>query len=46
MSTTEPVGLFFCDGHAHFEAAGAKQIGGVVAQALKDQNIGLAAYLK
>jgi lysophospholipase L1-like esterase len=46
MSTTEPVGLFFCDDHTHFEAAGAKQIAGVVAQALKDQNIGLAAYLK
>jgi hypothetical protein len=46
MSPTEPVGLFFCDDHTHFEAAGAKQIAGVVAQALRDENIGLAAYLK
>ena len=45
-STTEPVGLFFCDDHTHFEAAGATQIAGVVAQALRDQNIPLAAYLK
>jgi lysophospholipase L1-like esterase len=41
-----PVGKFFCDDHTHFEAAGASQVAGVVAQALKDQNIGLAAYLK
>ena len=45
-STTSAVGKFFCDDHTHFEAAGAVQIAGVVAQALRDQNIGLAAYLK
>jgi lysophospholipase L1-like esterase len=45
-STTEPVGLFFCDDHTHFEAAGATQIAGAVAKALRDQNLGLAAYLK
>ncbi len=45
-STTTPLGLFFCDDHTHFEAAGASQIAGVVAKALQDQNIGLAAYLK
>ena len=45
-STTEPVGLFFCDDHTHFEAAGASKVAGVVAQALRDQHIGLAAYLK
>jgi len=45
-STTSVVGKFFCDDHTHFEAAGATQIAGVVAKALRDQGIGLAAYLK
>ncbi len=45
-STTSAVGLFFCNDHTHFEAAGAIKVAGVVAQALRDQNIGLAAYLK
>jgi len=45
-STTSAVGQFFCDDHTHFEAAGAVQIAGVVAKALKDQGIGLASYLK
>jgi lysophospholipase L1-like esterase len=45
-STTSPVGKFFCDDHTHFETAGAAQIAGVVAKALRDQKIGLAAYLK
>jgi len=45
-STTSAVGKFFCDDHTHFEAAGAAQIAGVVAKALKDQGIGLAAYLR
>ena len=45
-STTSKVGLFFCNDHTHFEAAGATQIAGVAAQALRDQGIGLAAYLK
>jgi lysophospholipase L1-like esterase len=40
-----PVGNFFCNDHTHFEAAGATQIAGVVAKALKDQGIGLASYL-
>jgi len=40
------VGKFFCADHTHFEAAGAAQIAGVVAKALRDQNIPLAAYLK
>jgi len=44
-STSSAVGKFFCDDHTHFEAAGARQIAGVVAKALRDQNIGLAAYL-
>jgi lysophospholipase L1-like esterase len=41
-----PVGAFFCQDHTHFEAAGARQIAGVVAKALSDQQIPLAAYLK
>jgi lysophospholipase L1-like esterase len=45
-STTSAVGKFFCADHTHFEAAGASQIADVVAQALRDQKIGLAAYLK
>jgi lysophospholipase L1-like esterase len=45
-STTSKLGLFFCNDHTHFEAAGALQIAGVAAQALKDQGIALAAYLK
>jgi lysophospholipase L1-like esterase len=45
-STTSAVGKFFCDDHTHFEAVGAAQIASVVAKALKDQGIGLAAYLK
>jgi lysophospholipase L1-like esterase len=46
MSTTTLLGRFFCDDHTHFEAYGASQVAGVVAKALRDQNIGLAAYLK
>jgi lysophospholipase L1-like esterase len=44
-STTSALGLFFCDDHTHFEAAGAKQIAGLVANALRTQNIPLASYL-
>jgi hypothetical protein len=44
-STTSKLGLFFCNDHTHFEAAGALQIAKTAAQALKDQNIPLAAYL-
>jgi lysophospholipase L1-like esterase len=40
------IGDFFCEDHTHFEAAGATQIAGLVAKALKDQGIGLAAHLK
>ena len=45
-STTSDLGKFFCDDHTHFEAASAKHIAGLVANALKTQGIGLAAYLK
>jgi hypothetical protein len=44
-STTSKVGIFFCNDHTHFSAAGALQIAQMVAKALKDQGIGLAAYL-
>ncbi|MFL5308651.1 MAG: hypothetical protein ACJ8F1_25785 [Polyangia bacterium] len=44
-STTSALGKFFCDDHTHFESAGAAQIAAVVAKALRDQNIPLAAYL-
>jgi len=36
---------FWFDG-THFKTDGATKVAAVVAQALKDQNIGLAAYLK
>jgi lysophospholipase L1-like esterase len=45
-STGGAVGIFFCDDHTHFDAGGALSIGGLVAQALRDQNIPLAQYLK
>jgi lysophospholipase L1-like esterase len=45
-STAGPVGEFFCDDHTHFDTPGAVRIAEVVAQALRDQEIGLAAYLK
>lgn len=44
--TKGPVGAFFCNDHTHFEAAGARQIAGVVAKALRDQRIPLSGYLK
>jgi lysophospholipase L1-like esterase len=39
------VGAFFCDDHTHFETQGARQIAGVVATAVRNQQLGLAAYL-
>ncbi|MFD0819387.1 cellulose binding domain-containing protein [Micromonospora zhanjiangensis] len=40
------VGAFFCNDHTHFETAGATQIAGLVATALRNQNIPLAGYLR
>jgi lysophospholipase L1-like esterase len=40
------IGDFFCEDHTHFEAAGATQIAGLIAKALRDQGLGLASYLK
>lgn len=45
-TTGGAVGAFFCNDHTHFEMSGAVQIAGLVAKALRDQGIGLAAYLK
>ncbi|WP_433373179.1 carbohydrate esterase [Actinoplanes sp. CA-142083] len=44
--TTGALGAFFCNDHTHFEAYGAQQIAGLVAGALRSQNIPLASYLK
>ncbi len=44
--TTGPVGDFFCDDHTHFSSTGAVEIGELVAQALSEQQIPLAAYLR
>jgi lysophospholipase L1-like esterase len=43
--TSGAVGAFFCNDHTHFEAAGARQIAGLIASALREQGIPLAAYL-
>ncbi len=45
-TTTGAVGAFFCDDHTHLDPTGAVDIAGVVVQALREQGIGLAAYLK
>jgi lysophospholipase L1-like esterase len=45
-STTGPVGDFFCDDHTHFSQAGAVQIADLVAQAIRDQGLPLAAHLR
>jgi lysophospholipase L1-like esterase len=44
-STTSKVGQFFCQDHTHFQLTGAKQIAQVIVKALKDQGIGLGAYV-
>jgi lysophospholipase L1-like esterase len=45
-TTSGPVGDFFCDDHTHFSSAGAVEIADRVVQALIDQQIPLAAYLR
>jgi lysophospholipase L1-like esterase len=45
-STGGKVGAFFCDDHTHFDRSGAAEIGKLIVQALRDQHIGLAAYLE
>jgi lysophospholipase L1-like esterase len=45
-STGGKVGAFFCDDHTHFSDEGAGQIAELIAQALQDQDLGLADYLE
>jgi len=45
FTANTPLGNFFCNDHTHFEAAGAIQIAGVVAKAIRDQGFALASYL-
>jgi lysophospholipase L1-like esterase len=45
-TTGGAVGAFFCDDHTHFETAGAMQVGNLVANAVRTQQLGLAAYLQ
>ena len=45
-STGGAVGAFFCHDHTHFEMAGAMSIAKTVADAVRAQLPGLAAYLK
>jgi lysophospholipase L1-like esterase len=45
-STGGKVGAFFCEDHTHFDTEGADQIAGLVAEALREQSLGLASYLK
>ncbi|WP_437934192.1 GDSL-type esterase/lipase family protein [Sorangium sp. So ce341] len=45
-TTGGPVGEFFCDDHTHFSRSGAAQIARVVADAIRDQGLDLAAYLR
>ncbi|KYF87019.1 hypothetical protein BE20_27305 [Sorangium cellulosum] len=45
-TTGGPVGEFFCDDHTHFSRSGAARIARVVADAIRDQGLGLAAYLR
>ncbi|GFJ96158.1 hypothetical protein [Phytohabitans rumicis] len=40
------MGAFFCNDHTHFETAGAREIAGVVAGAIREQGIALRAYLR
>jgi lysophospholipase L1-like esterase len=45
-STGGKTGEFFCDDHTHFDRTGAAQIAALVAEALREQKITLADYLK
>lgn len=45
-STGGAVGAFFCDDHTHFDLGGAKEIGNLVVQGIRDLNIPLAQHLK
>jgi lysophospholipase L1-like esterase len=45
-STSGPVGDFFCDDHTHFSDAGSVSIGALVAEAISELGLPLAAYLE
>jgi lysophospholipase L1-like esterase len=45
-STGGKVGELFCDDHTHFSSSGAAQIAQLMAAAIQDQSLGLAAYLQ
>lgn len=45
-ATGGKVGSFFCDDHTHFDREGAVQIAQLMADALQEQHLGLAAYLE
>lgn len=45
-ATTGPVGDFFCDDHTHFSGSGAIAIAELVSQALSEQALPLAEYLR
>jgi lysophospholipase L1-like esterase len=45
-STSGAVGQFFCDDHTHFDLGGAKDIGSLVVQGIRDLNLPLAQHLK
>ena len=45
-STGGPAGAFFCADHTHFDKAAAATVAQLVANAFRDQNLAIAAYLK
>ena len=45
-STTGPVGEFFCDDHTHLSPSGAVSIAKLVADAIREQGLPLADYLR
>ena len=45
-STGGAVGAFFCDDHTHFDTGGAKDIGNLVVQGVRDLNLPLAQHLR
>jgi lysophospholipase L1-like esterase len=44
-TTGGAAGAFFCNDHTHFEISGAKSIAKLVSEAIRNQNLSLAAYL-
>ena len=44
-TTGGAAGAFFCNDHTHFELSGAKSVAKLVSDAIRNQNLPLAAYL-